>query len=186
MISASRGWALLATLALLGLLLWPFWQLRSHRLPAQAEPLRVVSLARPSAAMPARTTESHQNKATRAPIKRPALTTTVPIAQPDAVDVAATSRDLATVNATLPEPPASTPLQLDERVLRRVMAQSTSPLRQAAQAAGQGLPGDHRPSRAERLASGMAASSKPDCLAPGGSLLSVFSIAYMVATDKCK
>ena len=40
--------------------------------------------------------------------------------------------------------------------------------------------------RRDRMAEGVNGAGKADCMAPGGSLLSVVPLAVAVATDKCK
>ncbi|MDE2277733.1 MAG: hypothetical protein KGK09_15695 [Burkholderiales bacterium] len=80
---------------------------------------------------------------------------------------------------------ASAPLRLDARVLRAANQAGKGPARRMAERSGAYF-GDAPATQAERLARGVAETAKPDCLQPGGSLLSVFVVAYRLARDKCK
>ncbi len=46
--------------------------------------------------------------------------------------------------------------------------------------------GDQPLSKEQQLGRDIQETAKPDCLTPGGHLLSIFVIAYQVARDKCK
>lgn len=81
--------------------------------------------------------------------------------------------------------PASSPLRLDSRVLREAGRTSKSEARRMAESAGTYF-GDAPTSKQEKLATAVAKAGKPPCIAPGGSLLSIFVIAYKVAADECR
>lgn len=92
----------------------------------------------------------------------------------------------ASVSAS-PDDPASAPLRMDAQVIRHASAASKSAVRRMAESSAAYF-GDAPTPRSRKLADGVAAAAKPDCLAPhgGGSLLSAFVIAYLATTDKCK
>jgi hypothetical protein len=85
-----------------------------------------------------------------------------------------------------PDVQSSGPMRLDASVVERAARASKSEIRRMADASGAYI-GDKPIAQSERLASSMARSAKPDCLAPnsGGSVLSIFVIAYMAAAEKC-
>jgi hypothetical protein len=97
---------------------------------------------------------------------------------------AATSRSESEVVAS-PVPAASAPLQLDPEVLREAYRASKSAVRQLGESSGTYL-GEPAVSREEQLARAVARTEKPDCLRPGGSLLSVFVVAYELLREQCK
>jgi hypothetical protein len=87
------------------------------------------------------------------------------------------------------DPPAAAasapaPLRLGPEVLRQAARDSVSETRRLAAAAGQTVDEADGP----RLADGVAAAGKPDCLAanPGGSLLSIPMIAWQALRQKCR
>ncbi|MDE2147189.1 MAG: hypothetical protein KGJ24_10930, partial [Burkholderiales bacterium] len=71
------------------------------------------------------------------------------------------------------------------QVLRAAARAAASPARQMAERSGAYF-GDLPASQAARLGQAVAETAKPDCVPPGGSLLSVFIIAYQVARDRCR
>lgn len=93
----------------------------------------------------------------------------------------------AAVAAQEPEPAASRPLRLDAQTLGRAAAGTEGTVQQMARRSGTALDSP-RPGQAEALASAVAKTAVPDCLAPnaGGSLLSMPVIAYMAIRGKCK
>jgi hypothetical protein len=86
-----------------------------------------------------------------------------------------------------PELPASAPLKLDLKTIRAANRASKSDAQNLAESSGTYF-GDEPSSKSEKLADAITRTAKEDCLAknPGGSLLSVFVIAYMAAREKCK
>lgn len=91
----------------------------------------------------------------------------------------------ATVAAEPAQSPASTALKLDAAVMRAAATASKSDARHLAEAS-RAYFGSDPMAQTERLGRAVAETAKPDCIGPGGSLLSVFFIAYQVARDKCK
>lgn len=87
--------------------------------------------------------------------------------------------------ASSPEGRPHEPLRIDPAVIRAANRASKSAARTMAETSGAYF-GDDPRSATEVLGRGVAEAGKPDCIGPGGSLLSVFVIAYQVAADKCK
>jgi hypothetical protein len=114
------------------------------------------------------------------PRRNAAIPATTPTAQPAQAPVAAD-----TASITPPEPPASAPLRLDGSVLRQAASESKSAVQQMADASGQS-PDTQHASAAEKLAAGVQRTGKPDCLAPGASLLDLPVRIYQAATSRCK
>ncbi len=94
---------------------------------------------------------------------------------------------VTTASAEPPQPAASQPLKLDAQTLSTAARASRSGLRQLAEA-GTGTLGSEPLSESERLAQSVAKTGKSDCLGAnaGGSLLSVFVIAFQAAKGQCK
>lgn len=86
-----------------------------------------------------------------------------------------------------PAPVASRPLRLDAQTLGRAVAGTEGAVQRMARHSGTALD-TPRPSQADALASAVAKTAVPDCLAPnaGGSLLSIPVIAYTAIKGKCK
>ena len=86
-----------------------------------------------------------------------------------------------------PELPASAPIKLDLATIRAANRASRSDVRNLAENSGTYF-GDKPSSKSEKLADAITRTAKEDCIGPnpGGSLLSVFDIAYKAARDKCK
>lgn len=86
-----------------------------------------------------------------------------------------------------PEPSASAPIKLDLATIRAANRASKSDARNLAESSGAYF-GDEALSKTEQLANAIERTGKEDCIGPnaGGSILSVFVIAYMAARDKCK
>jgi hypothetical protein len=87
--------------------------------------------------------------------------------------------------APVPAPPASAPLDLGSQVIRQAARASKSQVHVLAESSG-AYTGDAALSKEQQLARDIQDTAKPDCLTPGGHLLSIFVIAYQVARDKCK
>ena len=85
------------------------------------------------------------------------------------------------------ELPASAPIKLDLATIRAANRASKSDVRNLAENSGTYF-GDEPSSKSEKLANAITRTAKEDCIGPnpGGSLLSVFDIAYKAARDKCK
>lgn len=87
----------------------------------------------------------------------------------------------------VPRPPpriASAPLRLDASVIRAAVHSGKSQVMRLAETSGAYF-GDDPVSQTDKLGSAVARTAKPDCIRPGGSLLSIFVIAYEVARSKC-
>jgi hypothetical protein len=86
-----------------------------------------------------------------------------------------------------PELPASAPIRIDLATIRAANRASKSDARNLAENSGAYF-GDEPSSKSEKLADAVTKTAKEDCIGPnpGGSILSVFVIAYMAARDKCK
>jgi hypothetical protein len=86
-----------------------------------------------------------------------------------------------------PDLPASAPIQLDWKTIRAANRASKSHARNLAESSGTYF-GDEPSSKSEKLADAITRTGKEDCIGPnpGGSLLSVFDIAFKAARDKCK
>lgn len=149
------------------------------------EPARLESAA--SVRQPkSRTVEPEAINEPAAAAPQPATAVTLPATAPAAPTVstaeAASSPSAATTKSA---PAASAPLILTPEVIRRASTASKSEVRRMAEASGTALDSP-RLSKDKQLAQDVASAVKPDCLGPGGSLLSVFVTAYQVARDKCK
>jgi hypothetical protein len=133
---------------------------------------------------PMRATDPRPRERSRSPPSRrtAAIPAATAIAQPAAQ--APIADGMASI--TPPEPPASAPLRLDGSVLRQAAGESKSAVQQMADASGQS-PDTQRPSAAEKLATGVQRTGKPDCLAPGGGdLRETVARIYQTITAKCK
>jgi hypothetical protein len=89
--------------------------------------------------------------------------------------------------AEAPKPPASAPLKLDAATIRAANHASKSEVMKMAAISGTYI-GDDPVSESEKLTGAIARTAKEDCLGPkaGGSLLSLFVIAYQAAKGECK
>jgi hypothetical protein len=116
------------------------------------------------------------------PRRNAAVPATTATAEPAQAPVAAHAD---TASITPPEPPASAPLRLDGSVLRHAAGESKSAVQQLADASGRS-PDTQRASVTEKLAAGVQRTGKPDCLAPGASLLDLPVRIYQAATSRCK
>jgi hypothetical protein len=89
--------------------------------------------------------------------------------------------------AEAPNLPASAPIRLDAATIRAANQASKSEVDKMAAVSGTYI-GDDPVSESEKLAGAIKRIAKEDCLAPnpGGSILSVFVIAYQAAKSKCK
>jgi hypothetical protein len=140
---------------------------------------RPLSEPSPMRAIDPRPREGSRNPPSRRTAAIPAATA---IAQPPAQAPIADG----TASITPPEPPASAPLRLDGSVLRQAAGESKSAVQQMADASGQS-PDTQRASAAEKLATGVQRTGKPDCLAPGGGdLRETVARIYQTITAKCK
>ena len=86
-----------------------------------------------------------------------------------------------------PKLPASAPIKLDLKTIRTANRAAKSDVRNLAENSGTYF-GDEPSSKSEKLADAITRTGKVDCIGPnpGGSLLSVFDIAFKAARDKCK
>jgi type IV secretory pathway VirB10-like protein len=86
-----------------------------------------------------------------------------------------------------PELPASAPVEFDSATVRAAVRAARSDARKLAESSGTYF-GDEPSSRSAKLADAIARTAKEDCIGPnpGGSLLSVFDIAFKAAIGKCK
>ena len=80
--------------------------------------------------------------------------------------------------------PARPPLLLDAATLGRAARQSGGEFRRLAESSGAYV-GDPPAAAPERFEQGVRQAGKPDCLRPGGSLLSAAVIAYEMLADRC-
>lgn len=80
--------------------------------------------------------------------------------------------------------PARPPLQLDGATLGRAARQSGGEFRRLAESSGAYV-GDPPAAAPERFEQAVRQAGKPDCLRPGGSLLSAAVIAYELLADRC-
>ncbi len=89
--------------------------------------------------------------------------------------------------AEAPNLPASSPIRLDAATIRAANRASKSEVNKMAAVSGT-YTGDEPVSESEKLAGEISRIAKEDCLAPnpGGSILSIFVIAYQAARSKCK
>lgn len=87
--------------------------------------------------------------------------------------------------AAAQEQPASAPLRIDTHVIREASRAGKSDARRMADASAAYF-GDTRATEQEQLAASIAKTGKPACIRPGGSLLSIFVIAYEVVNEKCR
>jgi hypothetical protein len=87
----------------------------------------------------------------------------------------------------LPQQTASSPLRIDSEVIRSAI-QGTRPQARRMAEGSNAFFGDEPISKSERIAHAVLKAAKPDCFneTSGGTLLSIFVIAYEVARDKCK
>lgn len=185
----SRWAAALGALAVQGVLLW-VWVLPAAR-PQAVAPAAASTVVRwvALAPTPARVAAAQPRKA-RVPLAgaaaAPLQLTLHPAAQSEEPMQAAEAPAAAQAPGSAPAlaPP---PLRLDGAVLRRAFDAAPSALERQANAAGQSLR-NAPASQEEKMGSGMAAASKPECLGPNakGSLLSIFSIPFDMATGRCK
>jgi hypothetical protein len=78
-------------------------------------------------------------------------------------------------------------LQFDSATIRRAYEDSKSDIQKMAEASGKPLHPPHA-SKYDQFQTAASQAAKKDCLGPnaGGSLLSIFVIPFMAATDKCK
>lgn len=94
----------------------------------------------------------------------------------------------ATMAAPAPAAAASAPaLNLGRDVIDTAVRRARSPVRSMAESSG-AYTGTGPQSTSEAVAAGIARSAKPDCIGPNaeGSLLSIFTIARDVLTDRCR
>ena len=80
--------------------------------------------------------------------------------------------------------PTRPPLQLDAATLGRAARQSGGEFRRLAESSG-AYAGDPPATAPERFEQAVRQAAKPDCLRPGGSLLSAAVIAYELLADRC-
>lgn len=116
-------------------------------------------------------------------------------AAPGRVAVPAPAREpvvgiVAPSNDAAPAPPPADDrraLDLSPDVMRAAARDSRSSVRRSADASGRPLDNEPR-SQADAIASSVARAGKPDCISPneGGSLLSVFTLAYAAMRDQCR
>ena len=192
----KRFSALPACLAALAtaLLLLPFTlQLTTVQTDKRAEPF-VLYLLPAQAAPPARAVAQGQVVSSQPVTRRriePSVvqpTTLNPLrsaAPHESVPESSEPSSQAQAQVAAPEPPASVPLRLDLKALREASRASKSEARLMAEASGAYF-GDAPVSKQEQFADAVAKTAKPPCVGPGGSLLSIFVIAYKVAKDECR
>lgn len=116
----------------------------------------------------------------------PATPTIATITDPAATTTAAAPQLPPPAALAEPAPPAaSAALKIDTAVMRAAAAAGKSGARRMAEASGAYF-GSAPVTQTDQLGHAVAETAKPDCIRPGGSLLSIFVIAYEVARDKCK
>jgi hypothetical protein len=76
-------------------------------------------------------------------------------------------------------------LDLSNATIARAIREEKGSIRRQAQAMQGDGTGNTVPGLTP-LSEAIAEAGKPDCLRPGGSLLSIFIIAYEAARDRCK
>jgi hypothetical protein len=97
----------------------------------------------------------------------------------------------ATTTATTAEPTlsASSALRINGKLnsaaVRAAYEASKTDIQKMAEKSGNSLE-DPRLSKHDQFQQAANRAAKPDCLRQGGSLLSLFVVAYQVATDHCK
>ncbi len=74
---------------------------------------------------------------------------------------------------------------IDRTSIRRAYQDSKTELQKQAEKSGVQL-ADTRLTQQEKFQQAANRAAKPDCLRQGGSILSLFVVAYQVATDHCK
>jgi hypothetical protein len=82
-----------------------------------------------------------------------------------------------------PAAPAVPTLRLDDTVIRIAAREALNPLRGGA---GPRLVEPEALSAAERLGREVAEAGKPDCVRPGGSLLSLPLVLFELVSDRCR
>lgn len=170
------------TAALLGMLALPRMARQRERVP-DAPPIAWI-VAPPEPAVPALRAEAGpprvpQRHAAPAPQRPPAVEAPV-LQAPSAAALEPAAH--AAPNAA---EAASAPLRLDPGTLRDAIRASRSDVLQMADRAGRDLAPDAQ-SNGERTAGAIAAAKQPDCIGPGGSLLSLIIIPTQIARGKCK
>ncbi|MBI3711526.1 MAG: hypothetical protein HY253_00970 [Burkholderiales bacterium] len=80
---------------------------------------------------------------------------------------------------------ASKHTSIDGNKLRHAYQDSKTELQKQAEKSGKSL-ADDRLTQQEKFQQAANRAAKPDCLRQGGSILSLFVVAYQVATDHCK
>jgi hypothetical protein len=73
----------------------------------------------------------------------------------------------------------------DSATIRQAYEASKSDIQKLAEKSGASLE-DPKSSKHDRFQQAANRAAKPDCLRQGGSILSLFVVAYQVATDHCK
>lgn len=96
--------------------------------------------------------------------------------------------DVPSTNATTkPVDPLSgtARFKYDSATVRQAYEASKSDIQKLAEKSGNSLE-DPKVSKHDRFQQAANRAAKPDCLRQGGSILSLFVVAYQVATDHCK
>lgn len=200
----SRSVFAIGAVTLTGLIFLPFM----HRLgPTSDSPAQIVSVRDPAAApssprpiawvhpAPARAETPSINRTRvsadrdqpppRTQTRRPILQSTS--SRPEA-ELSVVSPEVHTrPHSTPPEPThgADRPLDLSSATIARAIREEKSGIRRQAQAI-QGDGTGHTVPGLTPLSEAIAEAGRPDCLRPGGSLLSIFIIAFEVTRDRCK
>ena len=101
--------------------------------------------------------------------------------------VPTTSPNISQQATTKSDSDAPQRLQFDSASIRRAYEDSKSDIQKMAETSGQPLHPPHV-SKYDQFQTAASQAAKKDCLGPnsGGSLLSIFVIPFMAATDKCK
>ena len=139
------------------------------------------------ASIPKSTSIPTNAKQTRKETQPEAITTTTPVTTPSTEKSISFDSVAENLNATTPPKDLSklNGRRFDSNAIRQAYEDSKSDLEKMADASGQPLE-SRKLTKHERFQDAAKAATKPDCLRQGASILSIFVVAYQVATDHCK
>lgn len=126
-------------------------------------------------------------KLTRQETQPEAITTSTPVATPSTEKNISFDSVAENLNATTPPKDLNklNGQKFDSKAVRLAYEDSKSDLEKRADASGKPLISP-RMTKHDRFQEAANAAVKPDCVRQGGSILSIFVIAYQAATDHCK
>lgn len=111
-----------------------------------------------------------------APSNSPVVNTEKPVSFDSVVE---------SINSTTPASENLNTKKFDSRAARLAYEDSKSDIQKMAEASNKPM-STQKLSKHERFQQAADAAVKPDCVRQGGSILSIFVIAYQAATDHCK